>query len=60
MAHMNAEDLKQTKTQLSSELEELRDRVKTKDNEIEKLKTEISNLKTLVEIKALKTKSLLI
>jgi ribosomal protein L29 len=41
--------------QLSAELEELRDRVKIKDNEIEKLKTEITNLKTLVEIESLKT-----
>ena len=33
----------------------MRYRVKIKDNEIEKLKTEITNLKTLVEIEALKT-----
>lgn len=54
-APMSEEVLEQTKSQLSSELEELRYSVKIKDNEIEKLKTEISNLKTLVEIEALKT-----
>ncbi|MGI0010497.1 MAG: hypothetical protein ACREAE_03765 [Nitrosopumilaceae archaeon] len=54
MAQISAEELEQSKIQLSTELEELRDRVKIKDNEIEKLKTEITNLKTLVEIEALK------
>jgi len=56
MVQISAYALEQTRTQLSADLEELKDRVKIKDNEIEKLKTEISNLKTLVEIEALKTK----
>ena len=55
MLQISAGELEETKVQLSSELEELKDTVKTKDREIEKLKTEISNLKTLVEIEALKT-----
>jgi chromosome segregation ATPase len=55
MIEISAGDLEQTRIQLSSELEELKDTVKIKDSEIEKLKTEISNLKTLVEIEALKT-----
>lgn len=54
MAQISGEKLEQSKMQLSAELEELRDRVKIKDNEIEKLKTEITNLKTLVEIESLK------
>ena len=33
----------------------LKDRVKIKGNEIEKLKIEITNLKTLVEIESLRT-----
>lgn len=55
MAQISGEKLEQSKMQLSTELEELRDRIKIKDNEIEKLKTEITNLKTLVEIESLKT-----
>ena len=37
-----------------AELEELQDRVKIKDNEIENLKAEINNLKTIMQIEALK------
>ena len=55
MVQLSTYELEQTRIQLSTELEDLKDRVKIKDNEIEKLKTEISNLKTLVEIEALKT-----
>jgi len=55
MVQISAGDLEQTRIQLSSELEELKYTVKIKDSEIEKLNTEISNLKTLVEIEALKT-----
>jgi len=54
MVQISAGDLEQTKIQLSSDLEELQNRVEIKDKEIEKLKTEIKNLKTLVEIEALK------
>lgn len=55
MAQVSGKELEQSKMQLSAELEELRNRVKIKDNEIEKLQTEITNLKTLVEIESLKT-----
>lgn len=55
MVQISAGDLEQTKIQLSTDLEELQTRVEIKDKEIEKLKTEINNLKTLVEIEALKT-----
>ena len=55
MGQISAEDLEQTKIQLFTDLDELKDRVKIKDNEIEKLKTEITNLKTLVEIESLRT-----
>ena len=55
MVQISAGDLEQTKIQLSTDLEDLKNRVKIKDKEIEKLKTEITNLKTLVEIEALKT-----
>ncbi len=51
----NSNELRQAKAQLYVELEELRDRVKIKDKEIERLKGDIANLKTLVEIEALKT-----
>jgi hypothetical protein len=54
-SQISAEDLEQTKIQFSTDLEELKDRVKIKDNEIEKLKIEITNLKTLVEIESLRT-----
>ena len=55
MSQISAEDLEQTKIQFSTDLEELKDRVKIKDDEIEKLKKEIANLKTLVEIESLRT-----
>ena len=54
-SQISAEDLEQTKIQFSTDLEELKNRVKIKDNEIEKLKIEITNLKTLVEIESLRT-----
>jgi len=54
-SQISAEDLEQTKTQFSTDLEQLKDRVKIKDTEIEKLKIEITNLKTLVEIESLRT-----
>jgi len=54
-SQISAEVLEQTKIQFSTDLEDLKDRVKIKDNEIEKLKIEITNLKTLVEIESLRT-----
>ncbi|HXV39012.1 MAG TPA: hypothetical protein VD699_05535 [Nitrosopumilaceae archaeon] len=55
IGQISAEDLEQTKIQFSTDLDELKDRVKIKDKEIEKLKIEIANLKTLVEIESLRT-----
>ncbi len=51
---VSSDELHRAKNQLMAELEELQDRVKIKDNEIENLKAEIDNLKTLMQIEALK------
>jgi hypothetical protein len=45
----------EAKTQLSNELDQLRNTVKLKENEIEHLKQEISNLQTMVQIESLKS-----
>ena len=47
--------LKNVQNELSSELNELKESVKLKDSEIERLNQEISNLQTLVQIESLKT-----
>jgi virulence-associated protein VapD len=49
------DDIKNVQEELSAELNNLKESVKLKDSEIEKLTKEISNLKTLVQIEALKT-----
>ena len=48
-------DIKSVQSELSSELNELKESVKLKDSEIERLNQEISNLQTLVQIESLKT-----
>ncbi len=48
-------EIKQIQNELSSELNDLKEYVKLKDSEIERLKQEISNLQTLVQIESLKT-----
>lgn len=48
-------EIKQIQTELSSELDNLKESVKLKDSEIERLNQEISNLQTLVQIESLKT-----
>ena len=48
-------EIKQIQTELSSELNNLKETVKLKDSEIERLNQEISNLQTLVQIESLKT-----
>ena len=48
-------EIKQIQNELSSELNELKESVKLKDSEIERLNQEISNLQTLVQIESLKT-----
>ncbi len=51
---ISSSQLDKAKSQLNAELDELRKTVKNKDDEIENLKKEISNLQTLVQIEALK------
>ena len=48
-------DLKQIQNELTSDLNSLKESVKLKDSEIERLNQEISNLQTLVQIESLKT-----
>jgi len=48
-------EIKQAQNELSSELNDLKESVKLKDSEIERLNHEISNLQTLVQIESLKT-----
>ena len=48
-------EIKQIQNELSSELNNLKESVKLKDSEIERLNQEISNLQTLVQIESLKT-----
>jgi len=43
-------EIKQIQNELSSELNDLKESVKLKDSEIERLNQEISNLQTLVQI----------
>ena len=52
---MSISEISQVKSELSSELDELKETVKIKDSEIERLNQEISNLQTLVQIESLKT-----
>ena len=51
---VSATELKEAKTELSGNLYELRDTVKLKDSEIERLKEQISTLETRVQIESLK------
>ena len=48
-------EIKIAQNELSGELKKLKETVKIKDNEIERLNQEISNLQTLVQIESLKT-----
>ncbi len=52
---VSATEIHEAKSELTGELEDLRDKVKLKDGEIQRLKGEIANLETLVQIEALKT-----
>ncbi len=52
---VNLSEIKQIQNELSSELNDLKDSVKLKDSEIDRLNQEISNLQTLVQIESLKT-----
>lgn len=48
-------EIKQIQNELSTELNDLKESVKIKDSEIERLNQEISNLQTLVQLESLKT-----
>ena len=48
-------NIKQAQNELSFELNDLKESMKLKDSEIERLNREISNLQTLVQIESLKT-----
>ena len=48
-------EIKQIQSELSIELNNVKESVKLKDSEIERLNQEISNLETLVQIESLKT-----
>lgn len=48
-------EIKEAKTELTQDLNSLKETVKIKDDEIERLNHEISNLQTLVQIESLKT-----
>ena len=48
-------EIKQVQNELSLELNNVKETVKLKDSEIERLNQEISNLETLVQIESLKT-----
>ena len=48
-------DIKQIQNELLTDLNDLKESVKLKDSEIERLKQEISNLQTLVQIESLKS-----
>lgn len=48
-------EIKVAQNELSGELNKLKENVKLKDSEIERLNQEISNLQTLVQIESLKT-----
>ncbi len=51
---MTSSQIDQAKSELGAELDSLRSSLKNKDEEIESLKSEISNLQTLVQIEKLK------
>ncbi len=54
-AQISISEIKRIQNELSLELNSVRESVKIKDSEIERLNQEISNLQTLVQIESLKT-----
>ena len=52
---VSSTEIKVVQNELSGELNKLKETVKLKDSEIERLNKEISNLQTLVQIESLKT-----
>ena len=51
----SASEIKEAKTELGDDLNQLKDSLKLKDSEIERLNQEIANLQTLVQIESLKS-----
>ena len=51
----SAKEISDAQTKFTEELNKLKDTVRIKDSEIDRLKQEISNLQTLVQIESLKT-----
>ncbi|QLH03660.1 hypothetical protein C5F47_08975 [Nitrosopumilus cobalaminigenes] len=54
-SQVSLSEIKQIQNELSLELSNVKETVKLKDSEIERLNQEISNLETLVQIESLKT-----
>ena len=54
-AQVSYSEIKEAQNQLSGELNKLKESVKIKDEEIERLNQEIANLQTMVQIESLKT-----
>lgn len=54
VSNVSVEDLNKFRESFTAELNDLKDEVKLKDNEIERMRQEIANLETLVQIEALK------
>ena len=52
---VTSNQLNEAKTELGSDLDQVKSNAKLEDGEIQRLKLEISNLKTLVEIESLKS-----
>ena len=53
--YLEVSEIKEAKIELTEDLNSLKESVKIKDDEIERLNQEISNLQTLVQIESLKT-----
>ena len=54
VSNVSVEDLNKFRESFTAELNDLKDEVKLKDNEIERMKQEIANLETLMQIESLK------
>ena len=54
-SQVSLSEIKQIQNELSNELNDVKETVKLKDSEIERLNQEIANLETLVQIESLKT-----
>lgn len=54
LSNVSVEELDRFRTAFTAELEELKGEVKLKDNEIARMKQEIANLETLMQIESLK------